>query len=367
MNEAVRVRAAVVDEPGALPRIEEVVVRPPREGEVRVRVAACGICASDLHVWRTGEGIQFPAVLGHEAAGVIEALGPGVEHLVEGERVVLSWVPRCGRCRACLAGRFHVCAAIRTDANDGSLSRGDRALGRYMSVSGLSERVVVAASSVVPVPDALPLRLACLIGCGVTTGLGAAMLSGEAGQGESVAVFGCGGVGLSAIQGARIAEAAIRIAVDPNQARLALAEGLGATHLLSVTGAEAVAAIRELTEGGVDLAIESVGSAAVAREAFDALAPGGRAVVVGLTGFDAEVRIPMVALLLDKTLRGSIHGSADPQRDFPRFFDFAMAGELRLEEMSGPDFPLDRVADAFEALASGSAVRPRVVLDADLA
>ena len=366
MAEATRALAAVIDEAGARPRIEEVGVRDPGPGEVRVRVAACGICASDLHVWRTGEGIHFPAVLGHEAAGAIEALGPGVKGLAEGDRVVLSWVPSCGRCRACLGGRPQLCAAIRTDPDDGSLSRGDRPLGRYMAISGLSQRVVVTAGSVVPVPDALPLRLACLIGCGVTTGLGAATLAGAAGRGESVAVFGCGGVGLSAIQGARIAGAAPRIAVDPNESRLALAERLGATDLVTSTGAEAVAAIRELTRGGADLTIESVGSAAVARQAFDALAPGGRAVIVGLTSFDEEVRIPMVTLLLDRTLRGSIHGSADPQRDFPRFFELAIEGALRLEDMSGPDYPLEQVADAFEALASGRAVRPRVVLDPDL-
>jgi S-(hydroxymethyl)glutathione dehydrogenase/alcohol dehydrogenase len=360
MSHGIRARAAVAHERGAPLRIEEVVVRDPREGEVRVRIAACGICASDLHVWRTGEGIGFPAVLGHEAAGVIEAVGSGVTEIATGQRVVISWTPRCGRCRACRAGRPHVCARITTNAEDGSLCFDGRQLGRYMNVSGLAECVVVGAGSVVPVPEEVPLEHACLIGCGVTTGFGAAVMTGGVRWGESVAVFGCGGVGLSAVQGARIAGATRIVAVDANRSRLELAGRLGATDLVSPDDREPVPTIQTLTHGGVDLAVEAVGSAAIARQAFDVLAPGGRAVVAGLTGFAEEIRIPVVSLLLDKTLRGSIYGSADPARDFPKLFALAERGELRLEEMAGPDYPLEKVNDAFEALANGSSVRPRV-------
>ena len=215
-------------------------------------------------------------------------------------------------------------------------------------------------------PEGLSLRAACLIGCGVTTGFGAAAITGGARWGESVAVFGCGGVGLSAIQGARIAGAGRIIAVDPNPARLGLARTLGATDALSPEDGDPVMAIRALTEGGVDLAIESVGSAAVVRQAFDAIAPGGRAVAVGLTRYAEEVSVPLVSLLLDKSLHGSIHGSADPGRDFPKLFALAARGALRLEEMAGPDYPLEKVNDAFEALASGRAVRPRVVFEPNL-
>jgi Zn-dependent alcohol dehydrogenase len=358
-----RARAAVAFEKGAPLRIEEVSVREPGPGEVRVRIAACGICASDLHVWRSGEGIGFPAVLGHEASGTVESVGPAVTAVSEGQRVVIAWIPRCGACRACRAGRTHLCAATRTNADDGSLCLGDQVLGRYMSVSGLSERIVVGERCAIPVPDALSLRSACPVGCGVTTGYGAAVFTGQARAGESVAVFGCGAVGLSAIQGARITKAARIVAVDPNRARLALAGQLGATDLVSPDAGDPVAAIRELTDGGADLAVEAAGSAAVARQAFDAIAPGGRAVVVGLTSYSEEIRIPMVSLLLDKSLHGSIHGSADPARDFPKLFDLAVRGELRLEEMAGPDYPLEKVNDAFEALASGRAVRPRVVFE----
>jgi S-(hydroxymethyl)glutathione dehydrogenase/alcohol dehydrogenase len=363
VSEGVRARAAIAFERGEALRIEEITVRDPGAGEVRVRIAACGICASDLHVWRTGEGIGFPAVLGHEASGVVEALGDGVTELSLGQRVVLTWIPRCGNCRACRAGRAYLCAAMRTHADDGSLSLGGKALGRYMSVSGLSERVVVGERAAIPVPDGLSLRAACPIGCGVTTGFGAVAITGDVRWGESVAVFGCGGVGLSAIQGARIAGAGRIIAVDPNPARLELARSLGATDALSPEDGDPVMAIHALTAGGVDLAIESVGSAAVVRQAFDAIAPGGRAVAVGLTSYREEVSIPLVSLLLDKSLRGSIHGSADPGRDFPKLFALALRGELRLEEMAGPDHPLEKVNDAFEALASGLAVRPRVVFE----
>jgi Zn-dependent alcohol dehydrogenase len=353
----------VVHERDGPPRVEEVRVRDPRAGEVRVRIAACGICASDLHVWRTGEGIGFPAVLGHEAAGRVEAIGPGVTETALGQPVVIAWVPRCGSCRACRAGRPHLCAAIRTNADDGSLSLGGKSLGRYMSVSGLAELVVVGERCAIPLPDELPLRSACLLGCGVTTGFGAAVITGGARWGETVAVFGCGAVGLSAIQGARIAGATTIVAVDPNRSRLELAARLGASDRISPEDRDPVATIRALTDGGVDLAVEAVGSAAVARQAFDALTAGGRAVVVGLTSFAEEIRIPMVSLLLDKTLRGSIHGSADPARDFPKLFRLAASGDLRLEELGGPDYALDKVHDAFEALASGRAVRPRVVFE----
>ena len=363
MSGGVRARAAVAHERGAALSIEEVTVRDPGPGEVRVRIAACGICASDLHVWRTGEGIGFPAVLGHEASGTVEAVGANVTDVSEGQRVVLAWIPRCGICRACRAGRTHLCAAMRTDANDGSLSLGGEPLGRYMSVSGLSELVVVGERCAISVPDGLSLRSVCPVGCGVTTGFGAAVITGALRWGESVAVFGCGGVGLSAIQGARIAGAARIVAVDPNRQRLSLAGELGATDLVSPDDGDPVAAVHALTEGGVDLAVEAVGNGAAARQAFDALAPGGRAVVVGLPSYTEEIRIPMISLLLDKSLHGSIHGSADPARDFPKLFGLAQRGELRLEEMAGPDYPLEKVNDAFEALASGRAVRPRVVFE----
>ena len=365
MSEGVFARAAIAFAPGEPLRIEEITVRDPRPGEVRVRIAACGICASDLHVWRTGEGIGFPAVLGHEASGVVEAIGAGVSEVSEGQRVVLAWIPRCGTCRFCRAGRTHLCASMRTDGDDGSLLYAGASLGRYMSIAGLSERVVVGERSVIPVPEGLSLRSVCPVGCGVTTGFGAATITGAVRWGESVAVFGCGGVGLSAIQGARIAGAGRIIAVDPNSARLELALRLGATDVVSPEDGEPVSRIHALTEGGVDLAIESVGSAAIVRQAFDAIAPGGRAVAVGLTRYTEEISIPMLSLLLDKSLHGSIHGSADPARVFPKLFALAARGELRLEEMAGPDYALEKVNDAFEALASGQAVRPRVVFEAD--
>jgi S-(hydroxymethyl)glutathione dehydrogenase/alcohol dehydrogenase len=197
----------------------------------------------------------------------------------------------------------------------------------------------------------------------VTTGFGAAVITGQARWGECVAVFGCGGVGLSAVQGARIAGAGRIIAVDPNPARRKLASQLGATDCISSEGGGAVAAIMKMTDGGVDLAIESVGTTDVLREAFDALAAGGRAIAVGLTGYADEVSIPTMSLIFDKSLRGSIHGSADPARDFPKIFQLAAQGKLKLDPMSGPDFPLEKINDAFAASANGSAIRPRIVFD----
>ena len=363
MSDGKQCRAAVAFERGGPLRIEEITVRDPGPGEVRIRVAACGICASDLHVWRTGEGIEFPAVLGHEASGVVEAIGPGVREVAEGQAVVLAWIPRCGVCRACRAGRTHLCTSLRTNNNDGSLSLGGQPLGRYMGISGLSEYVVVGERSAIPICEGLSLVSACSVGCGVTTGFGAAVISGEARWGESVAVFGCGGVGLSAVQGARIAGASRIIAVDPNPARLELAGRLGATDCISPSDGDPVAAIHARSGGGVDLAIESVGKTAVVRQAFDALASGGRAIAVGLMGYTEEVSIPVMSLIFDKSLRGSIHGSADPVRDFPKIFEFAVRGDLQLEAMTGPDYSLDQVNEAFEASSTGSAIRPRIVFD----
>jgi len=197
----------------------------------------------------------------------------------------------------------------------------------------------------------------------VTTGFGAAVITGEARWGESVAVFGCGGVGLSAVQGARIAGASRIIAVDPNAARRELAGQLGATDCISPEDGDVVSMVSELTGGGVDLSIESVGRTQVLRQAFDVLAAGGRAIAVGLTGYADEVSIPTMSLIFDKSLRGSIHGSADPARDFPKIFRLAAQGELKLDPMSGPDFPLEKINDAFAASANGSAIRPRIVFD----
>jgi S-(hydroxymethyl)glutathione dehydrogenase/alcohol dehydrogenase len=363
MSDGLECRAAVAFERGERLRVETITVRNPGPGEVRVRVAACGICASDLHVWRTGEGIEFPAVLGHEVSGVIESIGSGVHEVVEGQQVVLAWIPRCGVCRFCRSGRTYLCTALRTNNNDGSLSLAGEPLGRYMSISGLSEYVVVKERCAIPIAEGLPLRSACGVGCGVTTGFGAAVLSGQARWGERVAIFGCGGVGLSALQGARIAGASKIIAVDPLPARLDLASRLGATDCVSPGDGDPVAAIHALSDGGVDLAIESVGRAAVVRQAFDSIAAGGRAIAVGLMGYAEEVSIPVMSLIFDKTLRGSIHGSADPARDFPKIFELAACGELQLEAMSGPDYRLEEINEAFEASANGSGIRPRILFD----
>ena len=363
MTGALKAKAAVAFERGEPMRIEEITVRDPGPGEVRVRIAACGVCASDRHVWQTGEGITFPAVLGHEASGVVESVGPGVAAVAPGQPVVLAWIPRCGTCTPCRKGRTHLCTALQTNRDDGSLSYAGAPLGRYMSISGFAEFVVVNERAAIPVEEDLSLLSVCSVGCGVTTGFGAAVITGEARWGECVAVFGCGGVGLSAVQGARIAGAGRIIAVDPNPARRKLALELGATDCISSEAPDVVSEIMQMTGGGVDLAIESVGTTDVLRQAFDVLAAGGRAIAVGLTGYADEVSIPTMSLIFDKSLRGSIHGSADPARDFPKIFQLAAQGKLQLDSMSGPDFPLEKINEAFEASANGSAIRPRIVFD----
>jgi Zn-dependent alcohol dehydrogenase len=358
-------RAAVVTGAGQALEVREISVRAPQSHEVIVRVTVCGICASDVHVWRSGESIVFPAVLGHEAAGVVEFVGADVDSVAAGARVLVTWVGQCGNCRACRAGRPHLCTATSTDGRDGSLSLDGQPLSRYMSVGGLSERIVVPARRLLPVPDEIPLEDACLVGCGVTTGFGAAVITGHVRWGETVAVFGCGAVGLSAVQGASYAGAGRVIAVDLSAERLDVATRLGATETVLAEAGDPVETIRELTGDGVDLAVEAVGSPAVARQAFDALAPGGRAVVVGLTSFRDEISVPVVSLLLDRTLQGSIHGSADPVRDIPVLLDLVKQRRLDLAALSGERFTLEQTTEALLALANGEAIRPRVVLQAE--
>jgi Zn-dependent alcohol dehydrogenase len=351
-------RAAVLDAPGAPLRLATVEVGAPGPGEVLVRVDACGVCRSDRHVQMTGETVTLPAVLGHEAAGVVEEVGDQVEALDPGDHVVLAWTPSCGRCRFCRRGAPNLCVDLVVSPRGGRLGEEGTPLGRYMNVAGFTERTVVGAAQAVKVRRDVDLERVCLLGCGVMTGFGAAVRAGDVRAGQAVVVFGCGAVGLSAIQGAAMAGADPLIAVDMSDEKLAIASRMGATQAVNVRGTDPVAAIGTLTAGvGADVVIEAVGDTEVLTQAMAATSPGGRTVTVGLTDLEAEVRLSPFWLLLDRTLRGSIYGSANPQLDFPRMADWYAAGRLDLDGLVTETFPLERVNEALDALDGGEAIR----------
>lgn len=357
-----RVRAAVVEAPGADLTVEVLDLAEPGPGEVQVRMAAASVCRSDLHVAATGEGLRFPAVLGHEGAGFVVAGGPGTR-LAPGTPVVLSWTPRCGRCARCLEGRPQLCERLSTSPPGGCLSRGGTPLGSYMGLGCLAEQVVVPEAGAVPVPAGLDPGALCLLGCGVTTGYGAAVHRAALRPGATVAVFGCGAVGLSAVQGAVLAGARRVIAVEPVASRRALARDLGASDVVDPGATDPVAAVTAVWEGGVDVVIEATGEPTVMARILDAVHPGGTAVVVGLPGFATTIAVSPFHLLLEKTLTGSIYGSADPHRDFPVLADLYARGRLRLDELTGGRYRLDEVADAFAELAQHRSPRPVIAFD----
>jgi Zn-dependent alcohol dehydrogenase len=355
-----KVRAAVLHNPGGDVEVVDAELREPGPGEARVRVDACGICRSDLHVAATGESIEFPAVLGHEGAGVIEQVGSGTD-LQVGDHVVLSWSPRCGSCARCLEGAPQLCQQLTTSSSVGGLTIDGLALNSYMGLGCLVESVVLPHQRLVVMPADLAPEALCLIGCGVATGYGAAVRAASTGVGDTVAVFGCGAVGLSAVQGALIAGAAQVIAVDPNPARRDLATRLGATATLDPDRATVTAALVDRTSGGVDVAIEATGRPDVMASLLDCVRPGGKAVVVGLPAADATIEISPFHLLFEKQLTGSIYGSVDPHTEFPVMGELYRQGRLELDSLQGTHYSLDQVNDAFAELAEGRSPRPIVL------
>ncbi len=325
-------QAAILERQGEPLRVETVEVADPARGEVRVRMQACGICRSDLHAIDGGEDVQVPAVLGHEGAGIVDAVGPDVTLVQPGANVILSWTPACGTCPPCGRGEVHLCQGVRMSVGaEGPLRWGKQGLDRFMGLGAFCEHVVVPERMAVPVPPVIPATEACLIGCGVMTGFGAATNSAAVQPGERVAVFGCGGVGLAAIQGARIAGAAEILAFDPLPQRRALAERLGATLVADAQAAGET--IRSRTEDGVDVAIECVGNPEVMVAAFSYLRPGGRAIVVGLPDLSATVEFAALALLTERSIGGSMYGSATPRLDFPKLVRLVQDGDLDLASM----------------------------------
>lgn len=365
-------RAAVCFETNRPLRVEDVTLEGPRANEVLVRMAAAGVCHSDLSVVTGVMPARLPCVLGHEGAGVVEEVGPGVDAVRPGDRVVLSWVTQCGQCFYCKAGEPHLCSVgARINQHfrmpDGStrLHHQGTELQSFSALGAMAERVVAPARAVVRVGPQVPLRTAALVGCAVTTGVGAVMNTAAVRPGSSVAVFGVGGVGLNVIQGAVLAGAERVIAVDVSAPKLELARAFGATDTVDAAANEAAAAVRELTSGrGADYAFEAAGRTESIEQAYAALRRGGTCVVIGIGGRGEKVALDAYLLpVMGKRLLGCWYGGADVHRDVPRLLELHQAGRLKLDELVRRTYNLEEVNQAFADLQAGGAGRGLVVMD----
>jgi Zn-dependent alcohol dehydrogenase len=369
LREPLRARAAVCRAIGEPVVVEEILVHPPRAGEVTVKLAACGVCHSDLSA--TNGTIPFPPpmVLGHEGAGVVIAVGEGTSRFAVGDHVVSSFVSMCGKCRYCTEGRPQLCdqsAKTTVSLPDGSVRTYDlqgRPLGVFAGCGTMAEYATLHADSVIKVDRDMPLDRAALLGCGVMTGYGAVHNAAHVPAGSVTAVFGCGGVGLNVVQGCHIAGATTIVAVDTSGEKLALAKQLGATHLVNATQEDnVVRKVRSLTDGGADFSFECVGHGAVVSQAYGALRKGGTAVVVGVAPSGDTTTIRTATLTFDeKTLKGCYFGSARPLVDIPRLVALYRQSRLRLDELITRQYRIGEAPQAFVDLAEGRNARGMVV------
>jgi len=367
-----RIRAAVLHEPRQPLVIDEVELAPPRDDEVLVRVAAAGVCHSDVRLadGELGDG-RWPLVMGHEGAGVVEAVGASVTHVAPGDHVGFCIVPACRACAECRAGRLHLCIPAGENGPRGVLMDGTSRLSlpdgtplqHALMTACFAERTVVPAAGAVPLPPELPLWQASLLGCGVVTGFGAVRNAAAVQPGESAAVVGCGGVGLQVIAALRLAGANPIVAVDLDPAKLDLALARGATHAVESGSATTAARVLKLTGRGTDHAFEVVGRPETMRLAWDCLRPGGTAVVVGLAPKGVQVALPAIEFLSDKGIRGSYYGSGDAAADLPDLATLALSGELDLAAVVTSVDPLCAVNEALDRLRQGEGARTVLVLD----
>jgi Zn-dependent alcohol dehydrogenase len=337
--------------------IVDVGLREPGPGEVRVAIRAAGLCHSDLSVIDGTIPYPTPVVLGHEGAGVVEAVGAGVQSLKEGDAVVLSTLAHCGRCAACEVGRPTECRNAPNPKDTQPFVLDGRPAYQFANVSAFTERTVVREQSAIPIDPRVPFDRAALIGCGIMTGVGAVLNRARVEAGASMAVFGLGGIGLSCVQGGILAGAAKIIAVDVVAAKLALARQLGATHTIDASRDEPVAAVRELTRGGADYTFEAVGNLAVIRQALEALGPGGALTIVGVPKLGSSAEFVVQALYQNKAILGCRYGTARPRHDFPMLADLYLAGRLKIDELITRRYRLDELAGAVADLQRGELAR----------
>lgn len=358
------VQGVIARSVGAPVEVTTIVIPDPGPGEVVVAVQACGVCHTDLHYREGGINDDFPFLLGHEAAGIVESVGPDVTEVEPGDFVILNWRAVCGECRSCRKGRPQYCFSTHNATQKMTLTDGTE-LSPALGIGAFAEKTLVAAGQATKVDPAAPPATAGLLGCGVMAGIGAAMLTGEVGRGDSVAVFGCGGVGDAAIAGAKLAGATTIVAVDLDPKKLEMATHFGATHTVDASSVDAVEAVREATGGlGADVVIEAVGNPKVLEQAFFARDLAGTVVQVGVPTPDMTMpQIPMIEFFgRGGALKPSWYGDCLPSRDFPMLIDLYLQGRLDLDSFVTETIPLDGVEEAFHKMERGEVLRSVVVL-----
>jgi len=358
-----KVRGVVARSKGAPVSVETIVIPDPGPGEAVVKVQACGVCHTDLHYREGGINDEFPFLLGHEAAGVVDAVGEGVTNVVPGDFVILNWRAVCGTCRSCLRGRPWYCFSTFNATQKMTLDDGTE-LSPALGIGAFAEKTLVHSGQCTKVDPSVPAATAGLLGCGVMAGIGAAINTGNVGRGDSVAVFGCGGVGDAAIAGALLAGAHTIVAVDIDDRKLELAKQFGATHTVNSSQQDPVEYIKAVTGGnGADVCIEAIGNPAVYRQAFDARDLAGTVVLVGVPRPDMTIELPFIEVFgRGGQLKSSWYGDCLPSRDFPMLVTLHQQGRLPLDKFVSETISLDSVEEAFNKMERGEVLRSVVVI-----
>ncbi|HHQ4522808.1 TPA: S-(hydroxymethyl)glutathione dehydrogenase/class III alcohol dehydrogenase [Aeromonas veronii] len=366
--QSIKCKAAIAWGPGQSLSIEEVEVMPPQAGEVRVRIVATGVCHTDAFTLsgEDPEGV-FPCILGHEGGGIVESVGEGVTSVKVGDHVIPLYTPECGECKFCKSGKTNLCQKIRATQGKGLMpdgttrfSKDGQPIYHYMGTSTFSEYTVLPEISIAKVDPAAPLEEVCLLGCGVTTGIGAVMNTAKVKEGESVAIFGLGGIGLSAVIGARLAKAGRIIAIDINESKFELARKLGATDCINPNDYDKPIqeVIVELTDGGVDFSFECIGNVKVMRAALECCHKGwGESVIIGVAGAGQEISTRPFQLVTGRVWRGSAFGGVRGRSELPSYVQRYMQGEFRLDDFITHTMPLEQINEAFDLMHQGKSIR----------
>lgn len=360
-------RAAVLPAFGQPMLIQEVQIAPPGPNEVLVTTAAVGLCHSDLHFIQGMLPFPLPGVLGHEVAGIVAAVGEGVKDLRAGDHVIGALGVFCGTCRHCLGGHFALCLDTDVKQPPGKakrLSHAGQPVSQVFNLSGFAEQMLVHRNALVKIREDMPLDLAALLGCAVITGTGAVFRAAAVRGGSTVAVIGCGGVGLAAVNGAAIAGASRVVAVDTSAEKLELSRRFGATDVVLAGEGDVVAQVQQLSGGGVDYSFECIGLPATVEQAFRMLAVGGTATVLGLFPPGVRIAVDGNQFFLEKQLKGSALGSARIREDIPRLVDLYLQGRLNLKDLVSQRIRLDEINEGFEAMKAGRVARSVIVFDA---
>ncbi|MED7774846.1 S-(hydroxymethyl)glutathione dehydrogenase/class III alcohol dehydrogenase [Aeromonas dhakensis] len=366
--QSIKCKAAIAWGPGQPLSIEEVDVMPPQAGEVRVRIVATGVCHTDAFTLsgEDPEGV-FPCILGHEGGGIVESVGEGVTSVKVGDHVIPLYTPECGECKFCKSGKTNLCQKIRATQGKGLMpdgttrfSKDGQPIYHYMGTSTFSEYTVLPEISIAKVDPAAPLEEVCLLGCGVTTGIGAVMNTAKVKEGESVAIFGLGGIGLSAVIGARLAKAGRIIAIDINESKFELARKLGATDCINPNDYDKPIqeVIVELTDGGVDFSFECIGNVKVMRAALECCHKGwGESVIIGVAGAGQEISTRPFQLVTGRVWRGSAFGGVRGRSELPSYVQRYMQGEFKLDDFITHTMPLEQINEAFDLMHEGKSIR----------